>query len=152
LKNLREAIERLFERESEAIAQALKPAESAQESVVAKPAEPAPGSRILEPETPAIEDRPAAETPAIEDRPAAETPPPPQPVDPATVSPRQQAHQARRRRRVERFDRVHELGGVLVVLNGREADPFSERPHMIRQARRHRWCPLLPMAIFPLDP
>lgn len=86
LKNLREVIERLFERESGTIAEALKTAEPAPESMVV-----------------------ATATPADEDRPVAETPSPPQPSDPAAGSPRQEAQQAKRRRRVERFERVHEL-------------------------------------------
>ena len=86
LKNLREALERLFERESGTIAEALKPTEPASESV------------IVEPEAPAGEERPTTETPG-----------PPPPGDPAAATPRQEARQARRRRRVERFERVHEL-------------------------------------------
>ena len=85
LKNLREAIERLFERESETIAQALKPAE------------PAATAEVV-----------AAEAPAIEDQPPAETPSPPQPNDSAATSPQPEVAPAKRRR-VERFERVHEL-------------------------------------------
>jgi transposase len=85
-KNLREAIERHFERESGTIAQALNTPEPASESIVA-----APG-------TPVVEDQPAAEQPSA------------QPPDASvTASPRQQARQAKRQRRVERFERVHEL-------------------------------------------
>jgi transposase len=86
LKNLREALERLFERESGAIAEALKPTE------------PTPEPAVIQPEAPTVEGRPAAETPV-----------PPPPVGPAVASPRQEARQAKRRRRVERFERVHEL-------------------------------------------
>lgn len=86
LKNLREAIERLFERESGTIAEALKPAE------------PAPESPVVEPEAPVVEERPAVEAPVA-----------PQPGDPAAASPRQEARQAKRRRRVERFEQVHQL-------------------------------------------
>jgi transposase len=86
LKNLREAIERLFERESATIAQVLKTAE------------PAPGSGPAETGTLATEERPLAEQPS-----------PPQPEAPAAASPRQQAQQAKRERRVERFERVREL-------------------------------------------
>jgi transposase len=85
LKNLREAIERLFERESETIAQALKPAEPA-----------------ATPEVVAVEARP------IEDPPLAVTPSPPRPNDSAATSPQPEAGPAKRRR-VERFERVHEL-------------------------------------------
>jgi hypothetical protein len=86
LKNLREALERRFERESGTIAEALKPTEPAPESVAVEPG-----------------------APAIAERPATETPSPPPPGDPAAASPRQEARQARRRRRVERFGQVHEL-------------------------------------------
>jgi transposase len=86
LKNLREAIERLFERESATIAEALKPTE------------PAPESVVVEPEAPAVEEPSATEAPG-----------PPPPGDPAAASPSQEARQARRRRRFERFERVHEL-------------------------------------------
>jgi transposase len=86
LKNLREAIERLFERESGTIAEALKPLEPAPESVAVGP-----------------------EPPAIQGRPTIETPRPPPSGDPAPASPRQGARQAKRRRRVEQFERVHEL-------------------------------------------
>jgi transposase len=85
LKNLREAIERLFERESETIARALKPAEPA-----------------------AIPEVVAVEAPAIEEQPPAETPSPPQPSDSAATSPQPEVEPAKRRR-VERFERVHEL-------------------------------------------
>jgi transposase len=85
LKNLREAIERLFERESETIAQALKPAE------------PATTPEVV-----------AAEAPATEDQPPAETPSPPQPND-STGPPTQAEVGPTKRRRVERFERVHEL-------------------------------------------
>jgi transposase len=79
LKNLREAIERLFERESGAIARALKAIETTPESVGA-----------------------ATGTPAVEDRPAAEPPSPPPVDDPAAAAPRQQVRQAKRQRRMER--------------------------------------------------
>lgn len=86
LKNLREAIERLFERQSGTIEQALKAAD--------------PGPGIVEVPT---------ATPAAEDRPAAELSSPPPPDDPAPASPRQQAELVKRQRRAERFERVHEL-------------------------------------------
>ena len=86
LKNMREALERLFERESATIAEALKPPEPAPEPVAVEP-----------------------EAPPIEERPAIETPNPPPSGDPAPASPRQEARQARRRRRVEQFEQVHEL-------------------------------------------
>jgi transposase len=86
LKNLREAIERLFERQSGTIEQALKAAE------------PVPGPVEAPPATPAAEDRLAAELSS-----------PPPADDPVPASPRHQADQAKRQRRVERFERVHEL-------------------------------------------
>ena len=86
LKNLREALERLFERESGAIAEALKPPE------------PTPEPAVFRPEAPSFEGQPSAETPV-----------PPPPGSPAVASPRREARQAKRRRRVERFERVHEL-------------------------------------------
>jgi transposase len=86
LKNLREAIERLFERESETIAQALKPAEPAPESVVV-----------------------ASEAPTIEEQRTEETPSPPQPSDPGAAASQTEAQPAKLQRRIERFERVHEL-------------------------------------------
>lgn len=86
LKNLREAIERLFERQSGTIEQALKAAEPVPRPVEARPS-----------------------TPAAADRPAAVLSSPPPPNDSAPASPRQQAKQAKRRRRVARFERVHQL-------------------------------------------
>jgi transposase len=86
LKNLREAIERLFERQSGPIAAALKTPEPAPESGLAAPA-----------------------TSAIEEPPPAEPPRPPQPEAPAAPSTRQQAQQAKQQRRRKRFEQVHEL-------------------------------------------
>lgn len=74
LNNLREALERLFERESGAIAEALKPTE------------PAPGSEAVESVTPAVEERLVAETPSPAPR-----------GDPAAASPRLEARETRRR-------------------------------------------------------
>jgi transposase len=108
LKNLREAIERLFERESGTIAQALKTAEAAQESVVV-----------------------AAETPATEDRPA-ETPSPPRPGELAATSPRQEARQSKRQRGVERFERVHEM-----KRQGRSIRGIARELGLSREAVRH---------------
>jgi transposase len=86
LKNLREAIERLFERQSGTIETALQ---------AAKPV-PEPGN------TPAA-------TLAVEDRSTAEASRSPEPDVLASASPRQQAKQAKRQRRIERFERVREL-------------------------------------------
>lgn len=86
LKNAREAVERLLERRYALIADALKPADRAPEG---------PG------DTPS-EARPAA-TPTPEPSPR-----PPAP-GPTTMTPREEAALAKRGRRVERFERVHEL-------------------------------------------
>jgi len=113
LKNLREALERLFERESETIAEALKPPEPAPESVVVQPG-----------------------APASEERPVAETPIPPPPCDPAPTSPRQEARQARRRRRVERFDQVHELKRRGLSIRGIARELGLSRKAVRRYLRR----------------
>ncbi len=102
LKNLREAIERLFERESETIAQALKPAE------------PTTTPEVV-----------AAEAPATEDQPPAETPSPPQPND-STGPPTQAEVGPAKRRRVERFrrreNREDEPQARLDAIRGRSAE------------------------------
>ncbi len=82
LKNVREAVERLLEGHVPAITEALKPAD------------PDPGSM-------------ANEVPREEPGPAIVTEPTPQETPPA--SPRQEAARAKRQRRVEQFERVHEL-------------------------------------------
>ena len=87
LKNLREAIERLFERRSDEISAAVKAPATATESLSS------PTSTDAEHSLNAVESSP---------------PPPPTP-EPPLESPRRQAEQARRRRRIERFERVHEL-------------------------------------------
>ncbi len=85
LKNLREAIERLFQRQSEVIAQALKSSEP----------------------MPSTSDAPTAAPSVVVE--AREEPPSPAPSgDQDTRSPRQQLAQARQRRRVERFEQVRE--------------------------------------------
>jgi transposase len=86
LKNLREAIEQLFERKSTVLGEALRAAETV--------AEPACNSTV---------------TQAAEVVPAVELPFPPTPSEPVLESPRLQAQQARRQRRVDRFEQVHEL-------------------------------------------
>jgi transposase len=85
LKNLREAIERLFERHSVVVGEALKTVEA--------PAEPASQS-------------PSAG--ATEEMPAVELTSPQPPSEPTPESPRMQVQRARRQRRVERFEQVHE--------------------------------------------
>jgi transposase len=87
LKNLREAIERLFERKSDAIDEALKVPATATEL---------PANPPLSNAAPAII--------------AVEQSSPPKPlIEPPPESPRLQAQRARRRRRIERFEQVHEL-------------------------------------------
>ena len=86
LKNLREAVERLFERQSDAVDEALK----------------APSTDTESSSTPALSDAAQAIL-------AVEPSPLPQPViEPPPESPRLQAQRARRRRRIERFEQVHE--------------------------------------------
>ncbi len=86
LKNLREAVERVLERNSAVINAALKALETP----------PGPGRDPIAPQTGA----------AV---PAAEPPPPEPPVEPVPEPPRLHAKRAKRRELVERFDRVHEL-------------------------------------------
>jgi transposase len=85
LKNLREAIERVFERHSAVVDAALKTSET--------PSGPARDAAV--PET-------AASVPAVE--PSSPQPP----SEPGPESPRLQAERARRQKRVERFEQVHE--------------------------------------------
>jgi transposase len=84
LKNLREAVERLFERHSAVVAEAVK-------SITPSP-EPAAAPEI----TPGVPEQ--ATTPSSPEPPAAAV----------TESPRRQAQRARRDRRVERFGQVRE--------------------------------------------
>ncbi len=87
LKNLREAIERLFDRHVGAVAEALKSVES----------DP-PTDRVHPAESPTQAAPQSSQTEA----------------EAAPISPRQQAREAKRRRHVERFKQVHELrhGGI----------------------------------------
>jgi transposase len=117
LKNLREALERLFERESGTIAEALKPTE------------PAPGSVSVEPAAPAGEERPATEAPI-----------PPPSGDPASASPRQEARHAKRRQRVERFEQVHELKRRGLSIRGIAHELGLSRKAVRRYLRRES-CP-----------
>ncbi len=84
LKNLREAIERLFQRQAEAIAQALKPSDSAPPKDTSN------------------------EAPSVEDSVPEGSPKPDTSSDQEAKSPRQQAAQAKRQRRVERFELVQD--------------------------------------------
>jgi transposase len=86
LKNLREVIERLFERQSDTVDEALKAPATATES---------PSSPVLSDATQAV----LAVEPSSPPQPVIELPP---------ESPRLQAQRARRKRRIERFEQVHE--------------------------------------------
>lgn len=85
LKNMREAIERLFERNSAVVGEALKTIEA--------------------PSPPSSE---ATSTESTEGKSAVDTLPTQGSSDPATESPRKQAQRARRQKRVERFEQVHQ--------------------------------------------
>jgi transposase len=86
LKNVREAVERLFERQYSIIANAFKSADSAPDD------QNAPSSEV---------DEAAATT--------LKSNPQPVPSSPTPVSPRAEAALAKRGRRIDRFERVHEL-------------------------------------------
>ena len=108
LKNLREAIERLFERQSLVIGEALKAAET--------PAQPAcsPAVTVTAEAQPTAE--PSPPVPPSEPGPMTDGPGPPEPIEPsppeppsepASESPRLQVRRAKRQRRVGRFEQVH---------------------------------------------
>ena len=117
LKNVREAIERLFERHLPVITEALKPADPDPKSG----ADASPGGK---PD--------AATTP--------EPTPQESPSPPIPVSPRHEAALAKRKRRVERFERVHELRrqGTPIRQIARELE--MSRKAVRRYLRRER-CP-----------
>ena len=117
LKNVREAIERLLERHLPVITDALKPAD---------PDPRTEGERIA-PRASLSPRRPPSHLPRNRRRP-----------DPA--SPRQEAALAKRQRRVERFERVHELHrqGTPIRQIARELD--MSRKAVRRYLRRER-CP-----------
>jgi transposase len=85
LKNLREAIERLFERQSATVQDALRPAAPPPESPEGATSAPVPEAQV------------AAERPAAA-----------RPSGPAPESPRLQAKRVKRQRRVARFEQVHQ--------------------------------------------
>ena len=116
LKNVREAVERVFERHLPVIAEALKSADP----------DPMTGGRLVPRRA-----RPREITEPIRQ----ESPPPPTPA-----SPRQEAALAKRKRRVGRFDRVHELRrqGMPIRQIARELD--MSRKSVRRYLRRER-CP-----------
>ena len=117
LKNVREAIERLFERHLPIITEALKPAD------------PDPKSR-------------ADVSPGNEPDAAASPEPTPQESAslPIPVSPRHEAALAKRKRRGERFERVHELRrqGTPIRQIARELDIS---PNAVRRYLRREQCP-----------
>jgi hypothetical protein len=92
LKNVREAVERLLERHLPVIAEALKPAD----------ADPGRAADVSGSDD---ADVPTAMEPTTVIEPARTSPSPATPA-----SPRREAALARRQRRVDRFERVHELG------------------------------------------
>jgi transposase len=110
LKNLREAIERLFERQSDLVDEALKAPETATES----------------PCSPALAD-------AVQGVVAVKPLSSPQPlIEPPPESPRLQAQQARRRRRIERFEQVQER-----YRQGHSARRIARDLRMSRNVVRH---------------
>jgi transposase len=86
LKNLREAVERVLQRHSAVVDTALKVTET--------PTEPAQVAAVPEPG--------AATSPV-------ESSSPPLPSEPLAESPRLQAEQSKRQKRIDRFEQVHEL-------------------------------------------
>jgi transposase len=117
LKNVREAIERVFERHLPVITEALKPAD------------PDPTTRADASSRDQPEPAPSTEPVRQESLPA-----------PTPASPRQEAALAKRQRRVGRFERVHELRrqGMPIRQIARELD--LSRKSVRRYLRRER-CP-----------
>jgi transposase len=115
LKNVREAIERLLERHLPIITDALRPAD------------PDPGTEVNA-------------APCEETGSAALTESPPQAAPPGPASPREEAALAKRQRRLERFERAHELHrlGTPIREIARELD--MSRNAVRRYLRRER-CP-----------
>jgi Transposase/zinc-finger of transposase IS204/IS1001/IS1096/IS1165/Homeodomain-like domain len=109
LKNLREAIERLFERQSPVIGEALRaaetPARPACSPVVTVTAEARP---TAEPSPPVPPSEPCAMTDEPGPPEPVEPSPPEPPSEPASESPRLQVRRAKRQRRVGRFEQVHQ--------------------------------------------
>lgn len=117
LKNVREAVERLFERHLPIITDTLKPADPDPGTVVnAVPREDAAPATITEP---APQELPSPSTPA---------------------SPRKEAALAKRRRRVERFERVHELRRQGIPIRQIARDLGMSRK-AVRRYLRHEKCP-----------
>jgi transposase len=116
LKNLREAMERLFERQSDLVARALKAAGAAPETEASSAT------------AHAVEEHPAPVTPAAPLRESVE------------VSPREQARRAKRRHRVERFEQVHELQKQGRSVRGIARDLKMSR-NAVRRYLRRETCP-----------
>ena len=117
LKNVREAIERLFERHLPVITEALKPAD------------PDPNRRAD-----ALPDGTPDAATTLEPTPQ-ESPSPPTPA-----SPQQEAAFAKRRRRVEQFERVHELHRQGTPIRQIARDLSMSRKAVRRYLRREQ-CP-----------
>jgi transposase len=117
LKNVREAIERLFERHLLVLTDALKPADPGPEC----PAEAVPRQEPSLPTTtePTPQESPPAPTPA---------------------SPKEEAALAKRGRRVERFERVHELRRLGTPIRQITRDIGMSRK-AVRRDLRHEKCP-----------
>jgi transposase len=109
LKNLREAIERLFERNSTVIAEALKAAETPSEPV-SNPITTEAGSRkaVAEPSCPEPSSAAGPKSVELELPEQADGPSALPPSKPAAESSRRGVQRLRRQRRVERFEQVHE--------------------------------------------
>ena len=117
LKNVREAIERLFERHLPVIADTLKPADPGPQSPAASVAREESG-------------------PATTAEPLPQEPPP----APTPASSRKEAALAKRRRRVERFERVHELHRQGTPIRQIARDLAMSRKSVHRYLRHER-CP-----------
>jgi transposase len=109
LKNLREAIERLFERHSAVIGEALKAAETPSEPARNPPlAETHTGEAVVEPTSPQPPSEPGPARVQL-GMSAPDEQSSTQPLsEPAPASSRRQVQRLRRQRRVERFQQVHQ--------------------------------------------
>jgi transposase len=118
LKNLREAVERLFERRSDEISEVLKVPATVPEPL-SSPASTDAGHGLT----------------------AVESSPPPQlTAEPPSESPRPEAQRARRGRRIERFERVHELHGQRHSAR-RIARELRMSRHTVQRYLRCKECP-----------
>ena len=110
LKNAREAIERLLERHLPVITEALKPADPSPEVVTAPP-----------------DDEPSTALDSVSE-------------EASSVSPQREAALAKRRRRVERFQQIHELHRQGVPIRQIARDLAMSR-RAVRRYLRHEKCP-----------